>query len=190
MIIFYACFVVFVIEAAVLRGRLIRLTNIKIRRLYLVWLALANEVLVISVLPGHESLLFAGANLLSYVAAGVFVWSNRQIPGLALIVCGGGLNFTAMVANDGVMPASAKAMAASHWRQQSGHFANSAVLAHPRLAVLGDIFATPSWVPGHDVFSIGDVLIVVAFAIFIYGVCAKAPSAATNRAAVSTALPG
>ena len=31
-----------------LRGRLIRLTNIKIRRLYLVWLALANEVLVSS----------------------------------------------------------------------------------------------------------------------------------------------
>ena len=45
------------------------------------------------------------------------------------------------------MPASASALTASGWRAQPGHFANSAVVAHPKLAVLGDIFATPRWFP-------------------------------------------
>ncbi len=189
MIIVYACFVVLAFEALLLRGRLIGLTRIKIRRFYLVWLALANEVLVISVVPGHQTLLFACANLLSYAVAGAFVWSNRHIPGLALLAFGGALNVLAMVANGGVMPASAKAMAASHWRQPKGHFANSAVLAHPRLADLGDIFATPSWVPGHDVFSIGDVVVVAAFGILIYRVCTKVPNAAAENVTVGAAIP-
>jgi hypothetical protein len=33
------------------------------------------------------------------------------------------------------------------------------VLVSPRLPLLGDIFATPSWLPGHNVFIIGDVAI-------------------------------
>ena len=189
MIIIYSCLVVFAIEAAVLRGRLIRLTSLRIRRLYLVWIALANEVLVIAVLPGHQSLLFACGNALSYVAGGAFVWCNRRIPGLALIACGGALNLTAMAANGGVMPASAKAMAASGWRQPSGHFANSAVLAHPRLAFLGDIFATPRWAPGHDVFSVGDVIIVVAFGLLVYRVCTRLSTASNESITVAAPQP-
>jgi hypothetical protein len=108
----------------------------------------------------------------------VFVWSNRRIPGLLLLACGGGLNVIAIVANGGVMPANAKALAASGWRPLPGHFANSAALAHPKLALLGDILATPRWLPGHDVFSIGDIVIVVAFAIMIYRTCAVAPGTA------------
>ena len=175
MIIVFACLVVLALEAIVLRGRLARLTSLRIRRFYLVWLALANEVVVISVLPDHRHLLFAAANFLSYVLAAVFVWSNRRIPGVLLIAAGGGLNAAAIVANGGTMPASASALAASGWRPQPGHFANSAVVAHPKLALLGDIFATPRWLPGHDVFSIGDVVIVVAFGILIYKTCAAAP---------------
>lgn len=182
MIIVYACLVVLALEAVVLRGRLARLTSLRIRRLYLIWLALANEVVVISILPGHQSLLFAAANLLSYAAAGAFVWSNRRIPGLLPIAFGGALNLTAIVANNGTMPASARALAASGWRGQPGHFANSAVLAHPRLAVLGDIFATPRWLPGHDVFSIGDVVIVIGFALLVYRACAHPLATGSVRA--------
>jgi hypothetical protein len=175
VIIVFACLVVLALEAIVLRGRLARLTSLRIRRFYLVWLALANEVVVISVLPDHQHLLFAAANFLSYVLAATFVWSNRRIPGVLLIAAGGALNAAAIVANGGTMPASASALAASGWRPQPGHFANSAVVAHPKLALLGDIFATPRWLPGHDVFSIGDVVIVVAFGILIYKTCAAVP---------------
>ena len=55
LIIVYACLVVLALEAVVLRGRLARLTSLRIRRLYLIWLALANEVVVISILPGHQA---------------------------------------------------------------------------------------------------------------------------------------
>jgi hypothetical protein len=190
VIIIYACLAVFVAEALVLRRRLARLMTLRIRRIYLVWLALANEVVVISILPGHQTAAFAAANFVSYLVAGVFVWSNRHIPGLLLLAGGGGLNAAAIVANAGVMPASAQALAASGWRPLPGHFANSAVLAHPRVAFLGDIFATPRWMPGHDVFSIGDVVIVVAFAILIYRTCAvsRAPSLETDTALPSEVI--
>jgi hypothetical protein len=45
------------------------------------------------------------------------------------------------------------------------------VVAHAKLAPLGDIFATPRWFPAHDVFSIGDVLIVVAVGVLVYRTC-------------------
>ena len=91
------------------------------------------------------------------------------------------------------MPASASALAASGWRPQPGHFTNSAVVAHPKLAVLGDIFATPRWLPAHDVFSIGDVLIVLAVGLLVYKTCASGPdteSAAPESANTQSANTG
>jgi hypothetical protein len=173
VIIVYACLGVLCLEAIVLRRRLVRLASLQIRRIYLVWLALADQVVIICVLPGHQHLLLAAANLLSYAAAAAFVWSNRHIPGVLLIATGGLLNAAAIVANGGTMPASAKAIAASNWHPEPGHFVNSAVVPHEKLAFLGDIFATPRWLPGHDVFSIGDVVIVLAFAFLIYKSCAS-----------------
>jgi hypothetical protein len=175
MIIVIACGFVVAIEALVLRGRLARLSSLRFRRIYLVWLALVDQVLVISILPGHQHLVLDIANLLSYVAAGMFLWSNRRIPGLLLVGTGGALNIVAIASNGGTMPASASALAASGWRVQPGHFANSAVVAHAKLAALGDIFATPRWFPAHDVFSIGDVLIVVAVGVLVYRTCSTAP---------------
>jgi hypothetical protein len=170
--------VVVVIEAIVLRGKLARLATIRFRRFYLVWLALLDQVLVISVLPGRQHLVLDVANVLSYVAAGLFVWSNRRIPGVLFVGAGGALNVVAIVSNGGTMPASASALAASGWRPQPGHFTNSAVVAHPKLAVLGDIFATPRWLPAHDVFSVGDVIIVMAVAVLVYRTCAAKPESA------------
>lgn len=176
MIIVYACLCVLFLEALVLRRRLVRLVNLQIRRIYLVWLALADQVVIICVLPGHQHMLLTCANLLSYVAAAAFVWSNRHIHGVLLIASGGILNAVAIVANGGTMPASAKAIAESNWHPEPGHFVNSGVLPHEKLAFLGDIFATPRWLPGHDVFSIGDVVIVLAFAFLIYKSCATSPA--------------
>ena len=182
-----ACAVVSGLEALVLRRRVARLSTLRFRRFYLVWLALLDQVLVISVLPGRQHIVLDVANLLSYMAAGVFVWSNRRVPGILIAGAGGALNLVAMAFNGGTMPASASALAASGWRPQPGHFANSAVVAHPKLAFLGDIFATPRWLPAHDVFSVGDVLIVFAVAVLVYRTCASAP--ATSAPATSAPSP-
>lgn len=61
------------------------------------------------------------------------------------------------------------------WRGSS-----SRMVAHPKLALLGDIFATPRWLPAHDVFSIGDVLIVVAVAVLVYMTCTHNPDTTTQ----------
>ncbi len=179
MIIVLACAVVVAVEALWLRRRLARLFALRFRRFYLVWLALVDQVLVISVLPGRDHLVLNFANLLSYAAAGLFVWSNRRLPGILLVGAGGALNLLVIAVNAGTMPASSGALAASGWRPQPGHFTNSAVVTHPKLSFLGDIFATPRWFPAHDVFSIGDVLIVVAVAALVYRTCTAVPDLET-----------
>jgi hypothetical protein len=171
VIIVLACAVVIAVEAIGLRGRMSQLLKLRFRRFYLVWLALLDQVLVISVLPDHWHSVLDIADLLSYAVAAAFIWSNRKIPGVVLVGAGGALNLIAIVSNGGTMPASASALAASGWRAQPGHFTNSAVVAHARLSFLGDIFASPRWVPFHDVFSIGDVLIVIAVGVLVYRTC-------------------
>ncbi len=91
--------------------------------------------------------------------------------GTLVIGAGGLLNLTAIAANGGVMPASPAALKASGWHPSPGHFANSAAVDHPRLGFIGDVFATPPWLPLHSVFSVGDVVIVVGVALFLHETC-------------------
>lgn len=176
MIFVYVALLLFGIEAAFLRGRLSRLAKLRVHRLWLVWLALVVQILVISVLPGNEEPWLALGHVGSYLLAGGFIWANRHVRGVAVVALGGFSNFTAIVLNGGTMPASAKALAASGWKAAKGHFANSAVVAHAKLAFLGDIFSTPKWLPGHDVFSLGDLTIVLGLACVIYRTCSVPPA--------------
>ncbi|MGN6599147.1 MAG: DUF5317 family protein [Actinomycetes bacterium] len=175
MIIFVACALVLVVAALVFRSRLLRLGQLRLRGLRWGVLALAVQVLVISVLPDDHPGLLAAAHVSTYMVAGWVVWLNRRVVGLPVVGLGGALNAAAITANGGVMPASAAAVAASGRAIPEGHFANSAPVASPRLAWLGDVFATPSswWV--HNVFSIGDVLTVSGFAILVVGACLAPP---------------
>lgn len=169
------CFAVLVLEALVLRKRLVRLTNLRIRRIWLVWLALIDQIVVISFLPDHPHILLSIANFVSYLVAGLFIWSNRRIPGALVIGLGGACNVLAIALNGGRMPASETALRASGWTPPAGHFVNSGLVADPKLAFLGDIFNTPRWLPGHTVFSVGDVIVMIGFALLVYLTCAKAP---------------
>jgi Family of unknown function (DUF5317) len=58
------------------------------------------------------------------------------------------------------MPASPRALEQSGRAAASG-FANSAPLTHAHLTFLGDIIATPRWLPFANVFSIGDITLVI-----------------------------
>lgn len=170
MIILYACLVLVAVWAALPGTDLRRLASVQLRSAWLVWLALAGQVVLISVLPDHGDLSSA-AHLVSYGLAGVFVVRNRRVPGTWLVGAGGASNLTAIAANGGTMPASPAALEAAGWRADPGQFANSAAVADPRLAFLGDVFATPSWSPVHSVFSVGDIVIVVGVAVFLHLTC-------------------
>lgn len=170
MIILYACLALIAAHAVLPGSDLRRLGRFALRHTWLVWLALVDQVVVISVLAGG-GVASKAAHLASYGLAGAFAVLNCRTARTWLIALGGALNLAAIAANGGTMPASPAALQASGWHAAPGHFANSAALANPRLQVLGDVFATPSWSPVHSVFSIGDVLIVVGVAVFLQLTC-------------------
>ena len=91
---------------------------------------------------------------------------NWRIPGLPILATGAAANLAAILANGGYMPASPAAMAALG-RAEIEVYSNSAMMREPVLAPLTDVFAMPVWVPGANIFSIGDVLIGVGVAIAI-----------------------
>jgi hypothetical protein len=111
-----------------------------------------------------------GLHLASYAALALVVWANRRLPWLWLVALGGGANLVAIVANGGVMPASAGALRAAGMDAAvtNGTFSNSAVLAHPRLGCLGDVFATPRWLPLANVFSVGDVVLALGLVLVVH----------------------
>lgn len=184
MIILYACLVLAAGYALLPGSDLRRLAQVRLRHTWLVWLALADQVVVISVLPdgGRLSEL---AHLASYGFAALFAVLNLRSAGTWVIGAGGASNLVAIVANGGVMPASVDALEASGWQADPGQFANSAVVEEPRLALLGDVFATPSWLPVDSVFSIGDIVIVIGVAVFLHMTCRRDPGLATQRAAAT-----
>ena len=153
-----------------LGGRLSALSSLRLRATWAIYAALAAQIVIISLLPGGTPTLHRLVQLATYGLAAWFVLANRAIPGVLLIGAGGGLNLAAMVANGGVMPASKVAVAAAGLRVDNV-FMNSRPMAHPRLLALGDVWSVPSWVPLHNVFSIGDVAIVLGGAVLAHAVC-------------------
>jgi Family of unknown function (DUF5317) len=163
-LVFIAC----VLSVPLARGRLTALGELQLRR---GWLALAGigvQILIISVFPGAPEWLSEAVHMLSYVLLGAFAWSNRRIPGVPLVMLGGLLNFIAIAANGGVMPADPDI--ARHVAGADG-FVNSGAMEDPRLLFLGDIFATPEWFPLYNVYSVGDAVIVLGVLVLLHGVC-------------------
>jgi len=152
-------------------GRVRRLAEVRFRHVWLLWAALAVQIIIISVVPDSHPALLSGAHVVSYLAAGAFVLINRGLPGVWLIAAGGALNGTVITLNGGTLPASAAALRASGQDVSAGQFNNSAVLTDPHLPMLGDVFATPTWLPMSNVFSIGDVAIWLGVIWFLWRTC-------------------
>jgi Family of unknown function (DUF5317) len=143
-----------------LGGRLSHLAAVPFRHAMWIVAALAVQVVIIELLPGPPVVLQV-AHIATYGVAGWFVVANRRIPGLWLVGTGAGLNGLAITINGGTLPARLGALQAAGLRVSDEQFTNSGLLPHPRLAFLGDIFAIPASLPLANVFSIGDVLIVL-----------------------------
>jgi predicted MFS family arabinose efflux permease len=153
-------------------GRLSALAGLQLRHMWAIFAAIGIQVLIISVIPNHLTELHPFVHLGTYALAAWFVLANRRIPGFWLIGLGGAMNLIAIVANGGTMPASDSALATAGLISEApGEFLNSTALGSPNLAFLGDIFATPSWLPFANVFSLGDVSIVLGTALALHRLC-------------------
>jgi hypothetical protein len=140
-----------------------------------VWIAVAGlllQIAIISVVPGGDEGLHTAVHLSSYLLVGWVVWANRHVPWLWLVGAGGLLNFVAIVANGGVMPASASAAAAAGVESVPNEFVNSQVLPEPHLLFLGDVFGSRlPWPLPNNVFSVGDIVMAVGAFLLLHTVC-------------------
>lgn len=152
---------------ALVGGSVDRLTAL---RLFWPWLAVAGLA--------FQAVLFteAGATLAGAAGPGLYVAStaavliavlrNIRLSGMPIVAVGSLSNLAAVIANGGVMPTTAAALAAAGFGGP-GAYTNSAVLASPALAPLTDVYAIPASLPLANVFSLGDVLIGAGIAFVI-----------------------
>lgn len=127
------------------------------RWVLLIWAALAVQVVAVEVAMPEG--LAASLHVSTYVIALGFLWVNRRAAGVWVVAAGAFSNGLAIALNGGVLPASASAVASAGIDPDLA-FDNTAVLEHPVLPWLGDVFAWPAPLPLANTFSVGDVLIV------------------------------
>jgi Family of unknown function (DUF5317) len=170
-------------------GRLGALAEIRLRHTWAILTALAAQIVITTIVPDGSASLHAGLHLGTYAVAAIFVVANRRLPGLWLLALGAGLNLLVIAVNGGVMPADPDALERAGLPVVSGEFENSTVLEDPKLPVLGDVFAVPEPLPFANVFSVGDILLVLGGLVALHRSCGSrlVPGAfhrldSTNRA--------
>ena len=156
-------------------GRLGALVEVRLRHGWAIFAALGLEIAALE-LPGLPDRLRGALLVLAYPVGAVFLaanWSYDRIwvAASVLIALGAACNLVAMAANGGVMPASPSALAGAGLPVDASGFQNSAALADPRLAFLGDVFHIPAAWPLGNVFSVGDVLIALGIVWAVHGIC-------------------
>jgi Family of unknown function (DUF5317) len=174
-------------------GRLSRLEEVRLRWVWLVALAFAVQVVIVTLAPEGDTTLHRVAHLFTYGLAGACVLRNLELRFVWVVALGGLLNFIAIAANGGVMPASRGALEVAGLDVRSGEFANSDVVEGANVAFLGDVFAVPAGWPGANVFSVGDALMVLGAFLVLHAATGSRLFAATRterpRAQGSPAAP-
>jgi hypothetical protein len=160
-----------ILSVPLLGGRLQALADLEFRRGGFAVAALVIQIVIISILRVDIWGLSEEIHLATYFLLGAFLVANRHIPGLLVIALGGALNFAAIATNGGVMPADPNAVEAAGIAHKAGDFSNSAATSDAPLRFLGDVFHTPSWLPIHNVFSVGDIEIVLGAFLLLHFVC-------------------
>ena len=176
MIILVAC-VVAVLSVPATGRSLAPLAKLSLRRVELVWFG-AGLQLAITLVPGIPNWLGQPLHLCTYALSVAFLWCNRHLPGALLLGLGTALNLAAIVANGGTMPASESAWRTAGLPTLTNQFENSNVTHSARLPWLGDVFAIPKGWPLANVFSVGDVLVVIAIAYMVHVLCRRGVPAA------------
>jgi hypothetical protein len=147
-------------------GSLSRLADLQLRWLWLAPVALAVQVLIITIAPGGNTTVHAAVHIGTYGLIALFLWLNRNIAGAPIIGVGVLANTAAIVANGGVMPAAVSAQRLAGLVEGGAGFHNSAPILHPHLLWLGDIIPVPGPLP--NVLSIGDCLIFAGMLVLLH----------------------
>jgi len=156
-----------VVVVALLAGKLVggslgTLADTPIKGMQLAFAAIALQVVAFpsGVLPwGMPSSTARALWLVSCALLLAMLLRNTRLFGMPFVVAGLLSNLVAIIANGGLMPVRASALAAAH-RSYSAHN-NSIEIVRPHLAALVDRWAVPNWIPLGNVYSIGDVLIAI-----------------------------
>src|SRR4051794_19470971 len=167
-------------------GRLSRLADLRFTRAWAGLTALALQYATVKLFSHADNGLLSGLHLVSYGLLFYFLAGNLHVPGLLVLAAGGALNAVAIAANDGVMPARPEALATAGILQAPGEFVNSGAVTSPKLWFLGDVFALPRVFPMANVFSIGDLLIVLGAFVLLHRLAGSrlgGPIAAAGRRA-------
>ena len=166
-----------VLVAWALGARLGRLADIRFRCDWLVLGAFAVQLLIFTSLQRYVPAAYhTPLHDLTYLMIIAFLVLNVRVPGFWLVTFGVATNVAVIFANDGRMPVSLTAWKATGQNPSlittTGTYNNN-LLAGPgtHLAFLGDVFALPGSVPLANALSIGDVLIVIGMAAFVYLSC-------------------
>jgi hypothetical protein len=164
-------------------GRLGRISSLKLRGLWLFFLAFGIQVVAFpfAFLPWTTGEDAAKALwLVSYGCLLVAAVLNRRLVGAQVVALGMGLNLVAILANGGRMPATPEAMQAAGLDFTVKH--NSVAAAEPNVPWLVDRFAAPDWLPLTNVFSVGDVVIAIgAFVLVFAATGARVPGLSPRR---------
>jgi hypothetical protein len=164
-------FIVLVLTVPLAGGRLSRLGEVRFRSVWLAALALAIQVLIVTVFPDGDTTAHRILHLATYVLAGACILRNLHIPFVWLVAVGGLLNVIAIAANAGVMPARRGALESAGLDVRDTGFANSDYVEDANLGFLGDVFAIPAGWPGANVFSAGDVVMVLGALLALHALC-------------------
>jgi hypothetical protein len=149
-------------------GHFASLAELRLRAWPLVLVALAVQVVLISILRDVPAAVAGSLHVATYAVVAVFLVANRRMRGLLVVAAGAGLNAAAIAANRGTMPASPAALRAAGIAPSAGHFANSSVVAAARLPWLGDVFAVPRQAGLlANVFSLGDVVVCLGVVLLV-----------------------
>jgi MFS family permease len=152
-------------------GKLERLAELELRARWTLIAALGTQMTIVYAVPDAPHDILEIAHVASYAFAVGFLWANRRVPGLLIIALGGASNLLVIAANGGVMPASSSALKTAGLEDTPGQFASSISVANPKLSFLGDVFAVPASFPVHNVFSVGDIVIVLGAFVLLHRAC-------------------
>jgi MFS family permease len=173
-------------------GRLDNLLAVRLRLTLLIFVALALRL-------GTEAALQRDVALadqyrvpllgLAYGALIVALWANRDRPGIGLALVGTALNATAILVNGGFMPVWDQALAAAQLEPADIlspiHFLLSTtdpVEFLRQAGPLGDVIPIPLPVI-RNVLSIGDLLLAIGIAFFVFASLLRAPRPETATTA-------
>jgi uncharacterized protein DUF5317 len=171
-----ALVVVAVLTVPLTGGRFANLAAFRPRATWLLWLALAIQVVQFTFLdlgPASDAV-----HVGTYALAAVFLAANRTVRGAWLVALGGLCNGVTIALNGGTLPARLGALKGAGLPVDRDRFVNSGVMDHAKLPWLGDVFYVPKGLPLANVFSVGDMLLVVGAFVVVHGLAQRAPAPA------------